>query len=63
MMRPLRIVLQDPQNCQSYHLMYAAAAKMSLASIQLDKMISSNACTVRDFDPVNVLCTNPSMLT
>ncbi|KAI8581925.1 hypothetical protein K450DRAFT_229931 [Umbelopsis ramanniana AG] len=43
MMRPLRIVLQDPQNCQSYHLMYAASAKMSLASIQLDKMISSNA--------------------
>jgi len=43
MMRPLRIVLQDPQNCQSYHFMYAASAKMSLASIQLDKMISSNA--------------------
>ena len=44
MMRPLRIVLQDPQSCQSYHLMYAASAKMSLASIQLDRMISSNAC-------------------
>ncbi|KAI9484690.1 hypothetical protein BDB00DRAFT_774403 [Zychaea mexicana] len=42
MIRPLRSLLTDSSDCTYFHAAYAATAKLSLGSVQFDKLVTSN---------------------
>lgn len=43
MMRPIRSLLSNADDCKYYHGAYGATAKLALASTQLDKMTTSHS--------------------
>ncbi|KAI8150319.1 peptidase family C50-domain-containing protein [Fennellomyces sp. T-0311] len=45
MIRPLRSLVSEPKDCSYYHAAYAATAKLSFGSVQLDKLVSGNTYT------------------
>ncbi|KAI9244467.1 hypothetical protein BDA99DRAFT_448436 [Phascolomyces articulosus] len=45
MIRPIRSLVSDSSDCTYYHAAYAATAKLSLGSVQLDKLVLANTYT------------------
>lgn len=46
MIRPIRIMIGKPDKHAYYYAAYAATAKLSLGSVQMDKMVLDHICKI-----------------